>query len=191
MRTTEEPAPQLVEAFVLAAHGAAAKVRALHRAHPALLNARYAKFNETALAAAGHMGNREIAVYLLDAGAPPTIFAAAMLGRAERVAAFLDADPALARADGVHGISILYHAALSGRPEIAKLLVARGGGRGADRALHAAVKSGAPAMVTWLLARGVAEVNVADFAGKTPLRAAIERGAGGIAALLRRHGGRE
>jgi ankyrin repeat protein len=50
---------------------------------------------------------------------------------------------------------------------------------------------GDAAMVAWLLARGVGEVNSADFAGQTPLRAALERGDTASAELLRRHGGRE
>ena len=71
--------------FVLAAHNDLAKVQFLHRQNPALLNACYLKFDETALQAAGHMGERDIANYLLTAGAPLTVFAAAMLGETEAV----------------------------------------------------------------------------------------------------------
>lgn len=179
-----------IRAFVLAAHGDLATVKAMHGEQPALLNVRYTQFNETPLEAAGHMGNRPIAEYLLAAGAPLTVFAAAMLGQEEDVRAFLQQEPGLARTPGVHGISLLYHAALSGRPEVAALVVADGG-TGQDAALHAAVQSGQPPMVAWLLAHGVEDANAPDFKGKTPLRRALDKDQTEIAALLRAHGGHE
>ncbi len=128
-----EPSQEDVEAFVLAAHGDLDTVKRLHARNPALLNARWRKFDESALEAASHMGRREIAAYLLAAGAPSTICAAAMLGQTERVAALLDEDPALARATGAHRIPVLFHAALGGRTEVAELLVAMEGVRGLAR----------------------------------------------------------
>ena len=194
MASAEGAPDEAVEAFVLAAHGNLERVKELHRRHPEVLNARYATFDETALEAAGHMGRRDIAEYLLDAGAPLTIFAAAMLGRTDRVAEFLDRDPSLAGAQGVHGIPLLFHAALSGEIALADLLVARGGGNGAGVALHAAVRPGrVPGhveMVRWLLARG-ADPETPNFEGKTPLRVAVETGQQEIADLLRRHGARD
>jgi ankyrin repeat protein len=184
-----EPAQEEVEAFVLAAHGDLDTVKRLHAREPALRDARWRTFDETALEAASHMGRREIAEYLLAAGAAPTICAAAMLGQTTRVAAFLDEDPALARAMGAHRIPVLFHAALGGRTEIADLLVAHGGGEGAGAALHGAVRPGHAAMVAWLLARG-AGVDTPDFEGKTPLRVALDNGHAEIADLLRRHGAR-
>ena len=181
---------EAVEAFVLAAHGNFERVKELHREHPGVLTARYATFDETALEAAGHMGRRDIAEYLLDAGAPLTIFAAAMLGQTDRVAEFLERDPSLANANGVHVIPPLFHAALSGKTEIADLLVAHGGGDGAGVAVHAAIRPGHVEMVRWLLARG-ADPNTPNFEGKTPLKVAVETGQQEIADLLRRHGGRE
>src|SRR3712207_1734486 len=123
--TTETPTQDELGPFVLAAHGNFDKVKELLAARPALLHGRYEKFDETAIEAASHMGRREIAEHLLDAGAPLTICAAAMLGRTEDVAAFLAADPALANSAGAHGIPVLFHAALSGKTEIADLLVAQ------------------------------------------------------------------
>jgi hypothetical protein len=81
MTTNRESSQDLVEQFVLAAHGNAARVRELLAREPALLNARWARFNETALEAASHMGNRAIAEDLLAAGAPLTIYTAAILSR--------------------------------------------------------------------------------------------------------------
>jgi ankyrin repeat protein len=154
------------------------------------LNIPWAKFDETALAAASHMGNRAIAEHLLAAGAPMQVCTAAMLGDLDRVAAYLDEDASLANATGAHGIPILFHAAMSGNVALADLLVARGGGAGQDGALHGAINYGHTAMVRWLLDRG-ADPNTPDFAGKTPLRAALDRGYAEIADLLRAGGGLE
>jgi len=191
MSVTTEPPQELVEQFVLAAHGNAKKVKTLLAQEPALLNARWAKFDESALEAASHMGNRAIAEQLLAAGAPLTICTAAMLGMADRVAVFLKDDPSLANAAGAHGIPVLYHAALGGRTEIGDMLLAHGGGAGIDGALHAAVKFGHVAMVEWLLAHGPTEIDIRDFNGKTPLQVATQLGHSEIAELLRQHSGKE
>ncbi len=182
---------ELVEQFVLAAHGDAGKVRALHGQYPALRDARWAKFNESALEAASHTGNREIAEYLLAHGAPLTICTAAMLGQLDRVESFLDGDPSLVNARGAHGFSLMFHTALSGRTEIAELLLARGGGEGMDGALHAAVMHDQRDMAGWLLTHGVHNPNAPNYAGKTPLKVALETNRLEIADLLRRHGGTE
>jgi ankyrin repeat protein len=153
-----------------------------------LLDARYEEWNERPIEAAGHMGNRPIAEYLLAKGAPLNIFAAAMLGMTEQVGDYLAADPNLASANGVHGISILFHAAMSGKVEIADLLVANGGGQDASNALHGAAAFGHTEMARWLLARG-AEPNPRNWQEKTPLQVAQERGFEELAALLREAGG--
>jgi ankyrin repeat protein len=188
--TTPEPTQEELRPFVLAAHGNFAAVKELLAAQPVLLNARFQDFNETALEAAAHTGQREIAQYLLDAGAPLTICAAAMLGRTEDVAAFLASDPTLANSAGAHGIPLLFHVALSGKTEIADLLVAHGGGDGASPALNAAAPRGHRAMVAWLLAHG-ADPNTPNFQGKLPMRLALDNGQTEIADLIREHGGRE
>jgi ankyrin repeat protein len=174
--------------FVLAAHNDLAKVQFLHRQNPALLNACYLKFDETALQAAGHMGERDIANYLLTAGAPLTVFAAAMLGETEAVREFLQENPDLANAKGVHRISLFYHAALSGKTEIMQLILNYGGSID-DAALHAAVKLRHTEMVAWLLEKKVQQINVLNFEKKTPWTVASERGFQEIADLLQRYGG--
>jgi ankyrin repeat protein len=180
--------PELVTEFVNNAHGNLARVRELLAARPELLNERSA-LGESALAAAAHVGDREIAHFLLEAGAPLDVCTAAMLADREKVAAFLD-DPAQARAQGAHGIPLMFHVALGGDVAIAEMVLARGG-EVTDQALHGAVARGHLAMVEWLLGHGVEDVNRPNFAQKTPLAVALERGHSEIAELLRRHGGRE
>jgi uncharacterized protein len=188
MDTTYEPTQEQVGKFVIAAHGNLAAVKEMLAEQPALLNARYQEFNETALEAASHMGRREIAQHLLSAGAPLTICAASMLGLADQVEEFLDADPSQANARGAHGIPVMFHAAMSGNTEIAEMLLARGGGEGMSGAVHGAINYGQKEMVSWLLDHG-AGPNEPNFEGKSPLQVATERGNDDLAGLLRSRGG--
>ena len=187
---TPELDPELIQTFVGNAHGNFAKVQELLEQEPRLLIAKWERFDENALEASGHVGRADIANYLLEKGAPLTIFAASMLGRTEDVAAFLRDNPALATADGVHGISILYHTALSGKVELVELLVEYGGATNPSTAIHAAVGHAHKEMTHWLLARG-ADPNAPNYEGKTPLDIALERDHAHIAEALRAHGGVE
>jgi hypothetical protein len=105
--------PSLVEEFVRKAHADLAATKALLAEQPSLLNATWdwggGDF-ETGLGGAGHMGNREIAEYLIGQGARMDIFAAAMLGRLDIVKAMLAAWPNLLHSKGPHGITLLRHA---------------------------------------------------------------------------------
>ncbi len=183
MQNSSQPTPDQIKEFVLAAHANLDKVKTMLGATPRLLNQRYPEFDETALEAASHMGQRPIAEYLLTAGAPMTICAAAMLDKIDDVAEFLDKDPALVHAKGAHGIPLIYHAALSGNTEITQLLVDLGGGDGVENALHAAVKFGHVKMTRWLLDHD-ANIEVKDFYDKTPLQVAQESGYDEVVALL-------
>ena len=178
-----QPTQEQVKEFVLAAHANFDKVKTLLQEEPSLLNERYVDFDETALEAASHMGNRAIAEHLLVNGAPLTVCAAAMLGRIDDVAEFLDKEPYLVHAKGAHGIPLIYHAALSGNTEITDLLLALDGGEGLENALHAAVKFDHVEMTRWLLERGAA-TNVKDFQGRTPREVAEQNGCSEIAELL-------
>ncbi len=183
MTNSQEPAQAFVEPFVLAAHGNLDTVKLLLGENPALLNVAWQKFDETALQAASHMGRRDIAEFLLTAGAPLNLFTAAMLGMRDTVQAAIVSDPALACARGVHGFSLMYHAALSGDVDIAELLYSHG----ADdlgTALHAAVLKRHVPMARWLLEHG-ADTSAPNFAQKTPLQVALDTGHEDMAELLR------
>src|SRR5690349_9832191 len=65
---------------------------------------------ESAIAAASHVGRRDIVTYLVSNGAVPTIFTSAMLGEYETVKTMIQAYPGLQRNFGPHGISLLQHA---------------------------------------------------------------------------------
>ncbi|MFL5732865.1 MAG: ankyrin repeat domain-containing protein [Chloroflexia bacterium] len=190
MSTTRELTQDEIRTFVLPSHGDLATVKRMLAENPALLNTIYEEWKETPLGAASHVGNREIAEYLLSQGAPLTICTAAMLGRTESVADFIQSDPTQASATGAHAIPVLAHAAWSGKTEIADLLVANGGGEGVDDAVVNAAQSGHLDMARWLLERG-ANPNTTDFRGKTALAVSLERGHQAVADLLRQAGGQE
>jgi hypothetical protein len=118
--TTERPSrldAELVEAFVRNAHGDLAEVKQLLEREPALVNAAWDWGGgdwETGLGAAAHMGEGEIALFLLERGARLDLFAAAMLGYVDVVRAALAAQPALRDAKGPHGIPLIAHAQKGG-----------------------------------------------------------------------------
>ena len=111
----------LVKTFVIAAHGDLDKVKSMLRDQPALLNVAWdwggGDF-ETALAGAAHMGNRSIALYLLDNGAHMTIYAAAMLGELDLVKAMIQTQPHAHKFPGAHGIPLLVHAQQGGEAAV-------------------------------------------------------------------------
>jgi hypothetical protein len=120
MAANEQPpalAPELVNEFVLKAHGDLEVVKRLLEEEPALLNAAWDWGGgdwETGLGAAAHVGRRDIALYLLECGARMDVFAAAMLGEVEVVRAMLEAQPSLRDSLGPHGIPLAAHAEAGG-----------------------------------------------------------------------------
>jgi hypothetical protein len=116
----EKPPPlpgDLVKEFVGAGHGDLEKTKAMLEKERGLLNAAWdwkAGDFETAIGGAGHMGRKDIALYLLSQGARMDIFVAAMLGRMEILKPTLDAFPNLVTSKGPHGITLLAHAKKGG-----------------------------------------------------------------------------
>ena len=103
----------MVKEMVSVSHGNFARVKELVEEHPSLAKAAWDwGFGdwETALGAASHTGNCDIAVYLISHGARPTLFSATMMGHLDVVKAFLAAQPGAQRIAGPHSISLLAHA---------------------------------------------------------------------------------
>lgn len=178
-----------IREFIIAAHGDLEKVQMLLNEHPDLLHTAFEwqpDDLENALQAASHMGNRAIAEYVLSLGIPLNVYAAAMLGRADEVRRFLSEDSSLASKPGVHGFSLLWHAALSGDTSIAQTILDHGG-QNESHNLHAAVSQGHLDMVNWLLNHGASNVLVKNYQDKTPIEVAEAGGYTEIAALLRKH----
>lgn len=184
------PPPEIIDRFVAAAHGDLNTVKKLLDEYPGITNLP-ASWGELAIQAAAQTGQREIAEMLLGAGAPMDICCAAMLGKVEQVARYLEAEPSLAHATGAHDLPVLYHATVTGQVAAAEILVERGAdvnaGQGRNTPLHGAVYFGQIHMVAWLLAHG-ANMNALDHKGNTPLTVAQKQGKEAIADLLEVNG---
>jgi len=187
MSEQEPLAQDTIDQFVIAAHHDLPKVKYMLAEDPRLLN-ESATWIESALAAAAHMGSREIAEFLLAQGAPLDICAAAMLGRREDVIAFLEQDAELIGATGAHDIPLLFHAAISQDEGMAPLLVERGAdvdaGIEKNTALHGAAGFGRVEVARYLIDQG-ADFAALDHDGRTPLDVAEATGHEAIVALLR------
>ena len=110
--------PEIVSQFVRVAHFDFDKLKQMLQEHPLLLNSAWdwggGDF-ETAMNAAGHMGLKETAEYLLTKGARADIFALTMLGKTEIVKRILKDYPVLLNSLGPHGFTLLHHAEQGGK----------------------------------------------------------------------------
>lgn len=107
----------LVKDFVGKAHKDLDAVKSMLSQEPGLLNASWdwggGDF-ETAMEAAGHVGDRDIALFLLSNGARMNIFCAAMLGHLDIVKQILIVFPELKSSKGPHGLQLIHHAKKGG-----------------------------------------------------------------------------
>jgi hypothetical protein len=117
---SQDPAPfsiDMVKDFVIAGHGNFSKVQDMLKEHPNLLYCKYDWGNgdfEAAIEGAGHVGNKEIANFLIDQGSRVTIYVLTMLGRGDLVKPILEAYPTMLNAKGPHGFTLLHHAKVGG-----------------------------------------------------------------------------
>jgi len=120
-----DPLPaEKVKDFVSAGHNNLDKVKSLLLEFPTLLYATWdlgAGDFETAIEGAGHVGNKEIAKYLIEKGARANLFVMTMLGQTQLVKTWLENFPQYLTARGPHGFTLLHHAQRGG--EEAKELV--------------------------------------------------------------------
>ena len=115
---------RLVADFVVYAHSDPAMTSRLLDKEPALVNATMDWGGgdwESGLGGASHMGRRDIVSVLLERGARPDLFCAAMLGMTDTVRAFLTLQPKLIDARGPHGFTLHFHAQVGGREAEATL----------------------------------------------------------------------
>jgi hypothetical protein len=186
---------EVVHEFVAAAHIDIIKTREMLAKEPNLANACWDWGNgdfEIALGGASHMGNRDIANYLLDNNARIDIFCAAMLGHKIVVEALIKSKPGIVNVAGPHKFPLLYHVAISGDIGMADIVKPHITGerlsRDCNRSLQAAARDGHITMIEWLFANGVDNPSAKDVLGKTPLKIAEEKGHSEVVMLLRKHG---
>ena len=99
------------------------KVKACLAKDPEQINATDAK-GRTVLACAVLSGKKEVVDFLLDSGAQEDIFAAAINGHTNKVAALLKQDPKLVNARDGGGKTALHWAAMNGQKAVAEMLLA-------------------------------------------------------------------
>lgn len=182
-----------VFAFVRAGHTDLPKVKQMLSQEPKLI---YAAWDwgggdwETALNGASHIGNRDIARYLISQGARVDPFCAAMLGDRETILALIKSHPATVTAKSAHGYTLLYHVAISGDVVMAEHLKPHLPADADDynQALSAAVRDGHLDLTKWLFENGKVDPNMEDAIGKRPLTVANEKGFKDVAEELRRRG---
>jgi ankyrin repeat protein len=182
------PGTEVIDLFVNSSHGDFPKVKELLNLYPEIINCK-SSAQETALGAAAHTGQKAIAEFLLEAGAPLDICTAAMLNREDEVQKMLKGDPSLSAARGSHGIPVMYYAAFSGSVEIAEMLLKKGadvnGGDGVITPLHGAIIANKEEMVEWLLAQG-ASVEAKDYSGRNAHDFAVASKREGLAEKIRK-----
>ncbi|MEA2705073.1 MAG: uncharacterized protein QOD63_3018 [Actinomycetota bacterium] len=173
--------------------GNVAEVRRILSADPGLAALRRPD-GISAVLAARYRQDQDLVDAVLEAAPELDLFDAAALGRVDRLAELLDADPELANAWAPDGFPPLSLAAFFGQPQAVDLLLTRGADVGAVsrnamqvQPLHAATAARNAEAVTLLLNAG-ADPDARQQGGWTPLAAARHAGQDAIADILLAHG---
>jgi hypothetical protein len=116
----DKPAPikiEIVKEFVGVCHGKFDRVKEMLENDHLLLHVSYdwgGGDYESGIEAAGHVGNKDIAAYLLGKGARYNIYLACMLGHLDIVKQVTVGNPNLLNSKGPHGFTMLHHAQKGG-----------------------------------------------------------------------------
>ncbi|MBK5277466.1 MAG: ankyrin repeat domain-containing protein [Bacteroidia bacterium] len=108
---------EIVKEFVGVSHGKFDRVKEMLENDPQLLHVSYdwgGGDYESGIEAAGHVGNKEIASYLLGKGARYNIYLGCMLGYLDIAKQVLSSNPQLLNSKGPHGFTMLHHAMKGG-----------------------------------------------------------------------------
>ena len=181
------------EIFDVVRAGDTGRLKALLAEQPGLVNVRNERGHSPVLIAQYHHKKEAVQV-LLEARPELDIFDAASVGQTDRVAEWLDRDPALVNAYSSDGFYPLGLAAFFAHPETVKLLLARGAdvtqaARNPMRVqpLHAAAAGRSFDAVRMLVDAG-APVNGKQEKGWTPLHEAVRQDNAEMTRYLLAHG---
>ncbi len=119
----------LILEFVFAAHKSLEETQHLLEKYPLLLNctSQFKKGDfETAVGGASHMGRKDIVDYLVGKGARLDIFNYAFLGYDDFVKKIVSNYPHLLNSYGPHGFTLLHHAEVGERKDLATWLRSKG-----------------------------------------------------------------
>lgn len=104
---------EIVKEFVGVSHSNLDRVKEMLENDPQLLHVSYdwgGGDYESGIEAAGHVGNKEIAEYLLSKGARYNVYLACMFGHLDVVKQVLTFNSSLLNSKGPHGFTMLHHA---------------------------------------------------------------------------------
>jgi len=185
-----EPAQEI---FDVIRAGDQARLKALLAADRQLVNVRNDQGHSPVLIAQYHHKGDLVAV-LLAAGPTLDVFDAASVGRTDRVAELLDADPTLVNAYSRDGFFPLGLAAFFGYADTVRLLLARGAEVGQVarnpmriQAIHAAVAGRSREAVELVVEAG-APINAQQHQGWTALHEAVHQENADLTRYLLTHG---
>ncbi len=119
----------LVKEFVVAGHKNLPLVKEMLNEHPNLIFSSYDWGNsdfEEAIEGASHLGNKEIANYLISKGARVNLFTLTMLGKTDLVMPILETYPKLTFSLGPHGFTLLHHAKVGNSKDLIDYLEDKG-----------------------------------------------------------------
>lgn len=128
----EKPQPirlEIAKEFVGVCHSNIDRVREMLENDKQLLHVSYdwgGGDYESGIEAAGHVGNKEIAAYLMQQGARYNIYLGAMLGHLDVVKFILSNQPQLLNSKGPHGFTLLHHARQGEAKEVETYLLSMG-----------------------------------------------------------------
>jgi hypothetical protein len=112
----EKPAPlklEIVKEFITVCHGNFDRTKEMLENDHLLLHTSFdwgGGDYESGIEACGHVGNKDIASYLLSKGARYNVYLACMLGHLDTVKQILTFNPGLLNSKGPHGFTMLHHA---------------------------------------------------------------------------------
>jgi uncharacterized protein len=181
---------EMIKAFVIAGHGNFEKIKSMLELDSDLLEVKHPWSEtdfESALQAASHVGNVQIAMHLLEKGATLEITTAAMLGDLTAIKTFLNTDSGLIQTSGAHGISLLTHGVISSDPAVVDFLIGAGATTGASMALTIATDIGDLEIVKMLLERTKPDLTWKNMKGKTAISIAQENNQNDIVTLFERY----
>jgi hypothetical protein len=120
---------ETVKEFVGVCHSKIDRVKEMLEENHLLLHSSYdwggGDF-ESGIEACGHVGNKEIASYLLSKGARYNVYLASMLDHVEIVRQVIDFNPGLLNSKGPHGYTMLHHAQKGGATRVVEYLQTKG-----------------------------------------------------------------
>jgi ankyrin repeat protein len=183
----------LINDFVTTAHFDPEKTKRMLKQIPDLLYAR-ASWDEIAVEGCTHLGNEQLAQFLLDAGSPLSVCTATMFGLTNEVKDMIDKNPYTINDRGPHDFPLIWYTAIGKQKlDIAEYLIGKGIDVNANirgrSALSECARRGHAELTELLIQKGadLNMVSVSSFFPGTPIQIAKSRKQDKVVAVLRKY----